>query len=197
MAEQDSTHEEARGGRRHFFRLGLARMVKPLAGYIETHVDLTGLRLYLRPPGALPERRFLQTCYRCGNCVHACPVHAIQPLRGLDENLDGTPNIDPDVAACVACEGVECTRACPSGALRRLSDRRQIRMGLARVEHRICLRTMGEDCVICVEKCPIGDEAIRVGEAGRIEVIASGCVGCGTCQLYCPTRPKSIKVHIA
>ena len=33
-------------------------------------------RTVLRPPGALSEAAFLDTCFRCGNCVEACPALA-------------------------------------------------------------------------------------------------------------------------
>src|SRR5437868_5956617 len=36
------------------------------------------LEVWLRPPGALAEPQFLDTCSRCGNCVSACPAHCIQ-----------------------------------------------------------------------------------------------------------------------
>lgn len=182
--------------RRDFFRRGLARLVEPLAGYIETSVNLTGMRLYLRPPGALPERQFLDTCYRCGNCVEACPVQAIKQLRSLDDNLARTPTIDPNEQACVACETVACTQVCPSGALRKLTDPRHIRMGLAFVDHKRCLRPGGEDCTICIDKCPIGADALRLDEQGRIEVREAGCTGCGVCQMECPTKPKAIVVEL-
>jgi ferredoxin-type protein NapG len=195
MMEAEQPAPEPIGGRRAFFQRGLAKLVQPLAGYIEAHLDLTGLRLYLRPPGALPEKDFLATCYRCGNCVNVCPVKAIRPIKGVDERLAGTPTIEPEVTACVACQTVECTKACPSGALQLLSDPRQIRMGLAGVNHRVCLRSRGEDCTICVDKCPI-DGAIRVCDGGAIEVIESVCTGCGVCQQHCPTRPKAVTVRI-
>ena len=197
MAEQDSSCDGPRSGRRGFFRQGLAKLVEPLAGYIEQRVDLTELRPYLRPPGALPEGEFLVTCYRSGNCVRVCPVHAIQPLTGTGEEQDGTPTINPNVAACVACETVACTRDCPSGALQLLTHPRQIRMGTARVDHQVCVRHLGEDCTICVDKCPMGSDAIVVADNGRIRVFEPDCVGCGVCQLHCPAQPKAIVVQIA
>src|SRR4051812_49116719 len=36
------------------------------------------LEYFLRPPGSRDEQEFLNVCSRCGNCVHACPVQAIQ-----------------------------------------------------------------------------------------------------------------------
>lgn len=183
-------------GRRDFFRRGLARMVEPLAGYIEERVNLVGMRLYLRPPGAIPESQFISTCYRCGNCVSACPVDAIQPLKILSDAITGTPTIDPNVQACVACEEVACTKVCPSGALQKLTDLRQIHMGLALVEHKTCVRSSGEECTLCVDKCPLGSAALRIDDGGRVEVLEAGCTGCGVCQMVCPTKPKAIVVEL-
>jgi len=50
--------EETPHARRAMFRLGLKRLVEPLAGYLEERLDLRlpVSRSILRPPGALPER---------------------------------------------------------------------------------------------------------------------------------------------
>ena len=196
MAPDKKNHQESQEDRRGFFKRGLARLFEPVAGYIERHVDLSAARLFLRPPGAIPERRFLEICFRCGNCVEACPVHAIKPLTVLDESLKKTPTINPNVAACVVCKTIECTRVCPSGALELLRDPKDIRMGLARVNYELCLRGKGEDCTVCVDKCPIGREAIRVYDDGLIEVFENGCVGCGVCQVHCPTQPRAVTIQV-
>ena len=52
--------------RRAFFREIFKRVVDPVAAYAEQR--LPQARTLLRPPGALPESAFLDTCYRCGNC---------------------------------------------------------------------------------------------------------------------------------
>jgi ferredoxin-type protein NapG len=66
-------------------------------------------------------------------------------------------------------------------------------MGLAVWNEHLCSRTHGGDCTICVDKCPVGQTAIRLVD-GRIEVLSPGCTGCGVCQHECPTVPKSIVV---
>lgn len=181
--------------RRMFFREGLARLMRPVADLIEQQLGTPAPRTLLRPPGALAEQLFLTTCQRCGSCVEACPADAIIALRSTDENLHDTPVIDADVAACVICTDLACMKVCPSGALSLVASPSDIDMGLAIIDHGQCVRSSGEECVKCVEICPIGEQAILVNEQDRVEVIGGGCVGCGMCQLVCPTRPKAIVVQ--
>lgn len=200
--------------RRRFFRTGLSRMLRPLADYLEEklpeplrnsiHTTGTGdaagsslpsFRTVLRPPGAARrEREFLGQCLRSGACADVCPARAIRLMDTGDPELKGTPYIDADAQACVVCDELACMKACPSGALT-LVGRLEIRIGLAVVDHDICVRSRGEDCRVCIEKCPIGTAAIRLDADGRINVIdpamtGEGCTGCGVCQQQCPTRPE-------
>ena len=193
MVESD---DERPHGRRAFFQEALTRLVQPVAEYLDTHIGahLPAEKILLRPPGALPEAAFLETCLRCGNCVESCPADAIQPLQSDQPNLVGTPYIDPDAQPCVVCDTLECMQVCPSGALQQLSVH-EIQIGLAEVNYGICLRSKGVDCLDCVESCPVGEKAIRLDSEKRIEVLAVGCVGCGVCQYQCPTTPKSIVVQ--
>lgn len=182
------------GSRRAFFRDAASRVVRPLANYLEKHIPIGETSAVLRPPGAIAESQFSDTCQRCGECVKVCPADAIFPLDGLHGDKAGTPVIDPDLAACVVCVGLQCTTVCPSGALLPLLNPSDIRMGLAEVYEPICVRTDGEECTICVDRCPLGTQAIRFDDAGAPSVLSPGCVGCGVCQLYCPTDPKAIVI---
>lgn len=194
MSDQE---KEIPHNRRSMFRLGFKKLMDPLADYIVERIDmaLPPTRTVLRPPGAVHEKEFLDTCYRCGNCVEACPAMAIRRLTHDDPNLSGTPYIDPDLSACVACEELACMRTCPSGALKLVADATEIDMGLAEVRQETCIRSQGQECRLCVEKCPFGISAIQIDAQGRISVQERGCVGCGTCQFYCPTTPKSIVIE--
>ncbi|GMU35329.1 MAG: 4Fe-4S dicluster domain-containing protein [Planctomycetia bacterium] len=202
MAEQDEQlNEMDPHDRRRFFRAGLSRLLRPVAGFIEKKLPIlpyAGERM-LRPPGAIEERDFLETCFRCGSCVDACPANSIVAIASSDERLNGTPQVDPAVQACVICDELACMKACPSGALK-LVDRFEIRMGLAVVDYEVCVRTAGEDCRICVERCPLGETAIGIDDEGRVVVVdpgatGRGCTGCGVCEQYCPTRPmRAIRI---
>ena len=187
-------------GRRGFFKEALNQLIQPVAEFLDDTisdhlpVDEPGKRALLRPPGALPEKEFLETCHRCGNCVKNCPASAILPLQSTQSDIVNTPYIEPDEQPCVICDSLACMYVCPSGALQTVYAE-DIRMGLAVFSAETCLRTKEVDCTYCVDTCPIGDDAIRLTPDGFIEVLDPGCTGCGVCQYACPTSPKSIVVE--
>lgn len=195
--------------RRRFFRIGLSELLRPLASVAGPltrvarelgKLDDIGkpapartipLDVWLRPPGALPEQDFRDTCSRCGECVRVCPASAIK-LDISGGHGHGVPYIDADAMSCVVCQGLKCMGVCPTGALLPTSIN-DIDMGTAVWREQICLRSNGQACTICIDKCPLGSAAIEL-ISGRVAVNPHGCIGCGVCQHECPTSPKSIYV---
>jgi ferredoxin-type protein NapG len=209
--------------RRKFFREGLKEFLRPLAkavnplekvvrqiGALDSAVagaagnsgpskphgySLPGanppLEYWLRPPGALDEPFFPETCSRSGECVKACPAQCII-IDPTGQRGDGAPFIDASAMSCVVCQELACMYACPSHALvpTPLSN---IDMGTAIWDEHMCTRTYGNECKICVEKCPLGTAAIDLRD-GKIQVNESGCIGCGVCEHECPTPAKSITI---
>jgi MauM/NapG family ferredoxin protein len=213
------TPEDRQMNRRRFFREGLRELLKPLAQTVEpieraAHElgkleriagsppaspatppkPTAGLKpdVYLRPPGALDEQAFRETCSRCGTCVNVCPVKCIK-IDTTGQMAGGAPYIDVNTQPCVACDGLYCMNNCPSGALVPTSLV-NIDMGLAKWHEETCVRTQGgENCTKCVDECPLGTAAIDI-DGPRIKVKSQGCIGCGVCQFHCPTTPKSINI---
>ena len=101
-------------------------------------------------------------------------------MRSADPALHGTPYIVATQQACVVCDDLSCMKACPSGALH-LVAKEQIAMGTAHVDLATCVRSRGEPCRECVDRCPIGESALALDARGRVDV-RSGCVGCGVCE---------------
>jgi ferredoxin-type protein NapG len=163
----------------------------PPLGTVSRSTQQTPMEYWLRPPGALDEPFFPETCSRCGHCVAACPAHCII-IDTTGQRGNGAPFIDASAMACVVCKELACMYACPSGALVP-TPLAKIDMGIAIWDEHMCVRTYGHECQICVDKCPLGTVAIDVRD-GKIQVNESGCIGCGVCQHDCPTTPKSIYV---
>ncbi len=190
---------------RRDFLLGMfRRMAEPAAQVLEPFADQVlsqprpkkepgVVRRLLRPPGALPEADFLEHCERSNRCVEVCPAGAIRRWEGIDERLHGTPFLAPNLQACLVCNDLACMSACPSGALQQV-PREEIRIGLAVVDQRVCARSRGEGCRECVDRCPIGANAIHLDPGGQVVVRREACIGCGICQQFCPEHPKAITV---
>ena len=126
-----------------------------------------------------------------GTCVSVCPAQCIK-IDPTGNKGNGAPYIEPEVMPCVMCDGLVCMRDCPSGALVPTALG-LVHMGTAMWKESFCVRSRGEQCTICIDQCPIGSVAIELRN-DRIHVKEEGCTGCGVCENYCPTKPKSIVV---
>ncbi|MDM4014706.1 4Fe-4S binding protein [Roseiconus lacunae] len=161
--------------------------------------------LPVRPPGSVPEQKFLEMCIRCGECFKACPNNVLQP-ESFQQGLEGlwTPMVNANWAGCESsCNA--CGQVCPTGAIRALpiEEKKAARMGLAIVNESTCLPYAGtEACDLCVQECQAaGYDAIEYTQVGAevdsegrpVEgtgfaapvVLADKCVGCGLCQTRC------------
>jgi ferredoxin-type protein NapG len=147
----------------------------------------------LRPPGALPEQSFLTYCTPCDDCFEACPVDAIVPVPdGRDDA--GTPQILPSTTACGVCNEMSCISACDTGALQVLDGVREIDIGLAVFDEDTCLAHKDHYCDACVSVCPVQPRAISMLN-GIPSLVPELCIGCGLCEQFCPTWPKSVIVQ--
>jgi len=172
-----------------------ARAVKPPP----TQSALSGFtydRPWFRPPGAVPEAEFLDTCSRCAKCVEVCPEYCIVPAQAHTGAPRGSPIMYPNEEACTLCG--KCMDACPSGALLPV-PRELIRIGIARINEQTCIGWGEHHCTACHDACPVEPNAISFpegfeGTSPRVDIDA--CTGCGLCVRPCPTGPKSILVHL-
>jgi len=71
------------------------------------------------------------------------------------------------------------------------------------VDRSICIAwAENKQCIVCEEHCPVAEKAIKlkrdiVAGSEVLKPLVDGnlCVGCGTCQNKCPTRPiRAIRV---
>lgn len=170
----------------------------------------------LRPPGSVPEQEFLDLCISCGECFKVCPGPVLHPA-GLEYGLEGlwTPIATPEHAGCHQdCNF--CTQVCPTGAIQplTLSVKREVHMGLAKVNTTTCLpfdETNREYCDLCFVECeqagydaiemrrielPVDREELEAQGFTEEEIIAFStipapfvdadkCTGCGICTYRC------------
>jgi NAD-dependent dihydropyrimidine dehydrogenase PreA subunit len=153
----------------------------------------------IRPPAALKEDTFNDTCVRCGNCMKVCVTNGLQPVM-FEAGLASvwTPKLVPEIGYC-EYNCVLCGNVCPTGAIPRLAVEKKtsVKLGLAEIDQNICIPwAHGKQCIVCEEHCPVPDKAIRVMEkevnGGKLllpYVDKELCIGCGICQNKCPVRP--------
>ncbi len=184
--------------RRGFFAAFLAGTVIPLAvPFLEKLPGTNVLRRFLRPPGAKPEKAFLDACIGCGQCANVCPNKCIT-LYGLEKGLENfaTPRIAARARGCILC--MACTQVCPTGALEPLEatdeGMRAVAMGTAFVSESICYSFAGRTCGACYRACPLPGEAMTIGLFEKPYVHEEFCVGCGLCEQGCIHMPQAIRV---
>jgi ferredoxin-type protein NapG len=147
---------------------------------------------FLRPPGAVDEKRFSDVCGRCMECRDICPYNAIQTLGSEYGAAMGTPVIRPEDSPCRLCTELHCAQVCSTGALEP-SPIREVSMGTARLDPERCVTFQGEACDECARVCPLGEDALRMRD-GHPEVVEDGCVGCGMCVFLCAVTPSALRI---
>ena len=160
----------------------------------------------IRPPGALPEDKFLARCTRCGECMRVCVANGLQPSL-FEAGLPGlwSPVLVPKVGYC-EYNCTLCGQVCPTGAIKRLAldEKHKIKIGLAEFDRNHCLPWKGDsDCIVCEEHCPTPDKAIKLREervvtmTGEVKTFKRPyvdeklCVGCGICETKCPLTDRA------
>jgi MauM/NapG family ferredoxin protein len=156
---------------------------------------------FVRPPGSVSEKEFLEKCIRCGECMQVCPTNFLQPAL-FEAGVDGiwTPVANPQTGYC-EYECHKCTKVCPTNAIQKLTleEKKQFKMGIAVVDRNRCYTYAdGYNCAVCEEHCPVPDKAIRFREVDtwnfegqlvkvkQIYVVPDLCIGCGICENVCP-----------
>ena len=172
--------------RRSFFKFGLDKGVELAKNVASLGLKMKFRREMIRPPGAIPEEKFLLTCTRCGDCQSACPHEAIHLVNAVSPQAK-TPFIDPYFKACQYCEDMPCVKVCQPQALRWNSNK-TLKLALASLNKIHCLVFQGQYCDYCFNSCPEGIDAISKDEQGLLKIDASKCVGCGKCAYICVSQ---------
>ncbi len=183
--------------RRKFVLSFIAGAVAPIVLAALNKVPLLArFKKYLRPPGALSEKDFIDACIGCGQCANVCPNKCIS-MQGIEKGLENlaTPFIVPRARGCVLC--MACTQACPTGALKKLPATKEgmlaVTMGKAVVSEDICYSFSGRTCGACYRACPIAGTAMKIGLFEK-PYVQDECVGCGLCEQACIHMPQAIRI---
>lgn len=194
-------------GRRNILLAGLSGVVTvPLLRTSGYAAEESAHPLLIRPPGAHPERDFLERCIKCGECMKVCITNGLQPAF-LEAGLEGmwSPLLVPRMGYCeYRC--TLCGQVCPTGAIRRLSidEKMKVKIGLAMIDKGRCLPwTHAAPCIVCEEVCPTLKKAIWLEEVkvttreGAVIVVQQPhvdldlCIGCGICEAKCPVGSRA------
>ncbi len=178
--------------RKAFLRGGYKVFLGAIANAAESGVaDVADREKLLRPPGAIAEALFLQKCNLCGKCWEACEYGSIKQFSSKSSSA-GTPVIIPEETPCYLCDPPVCSTVCDEGALVpiRVED---IKIGVAKFKKSTCLAAQGIDrsCDYCYDRCPLKDKAITFDKGPVVN--EENCAGCGVCEYFCVSNPKSIK----
>lgn len=171
----------------------------------------------IRPPGSLPEDKFLARCIRCGQCMKICPTNAIHPVL-LEAGWESifTPYLIPVIGYC-EYNCVLCGHSCPTGAIQPLtiemknglSGSKPVSIGTAFVDRGRCLPwAYDKECIVCEEWCPTSPKAVKLktetietADGRRLTlrrpyIDAELCIGCGACEYACPVQgSKAVYVN--
>lgn len=152
---------------------------------------------FLRPPGSLSEKEFLEKCIRCGLCGEVCPNQCIRFFDIGSGEKSGTPYIIPREQGCILC--MKCNHTCPSGALqpveRELVDiQKKVKMGVAVLDTNLCYSYNKRTCGVCYRACPLQGVALKIGFLEQPILVQENCVGCGLCERICYHYPQAIRV---
>jgi ferredoxin-type protein NapG len=186
---------------------GIALIFAGLLGVQTVYTLVRTPGFLLRPPGTQGEDDFLTHCIGCGRCIEACPYAAIHVASHTAGLAVGTPVLDARRQACRLCEDFPCVSACPTGALRDIVARTDVRMGTAVIDDELCIAiNAGIRCEVCYRSCPLINQAIdielRPREGDSTHVIfapvidAEQCVGCGLCVERCVVSDPAVAIRI-
>jgi ferredoxin-type protein NapG len=209
-SEHNKNSQESSPSRRRF----LTETLPAAAGALVLAVGLVGhqrsakaLPLYaIRPPGALPEEKFLAACLRCGQCVRACAENLRQDKsRTTASPAALTPPLGEFVSQLAELgENAPVETAVPTLRLAEFGE--DIASGTPYFIPRISPCRMCED-MPCVNACPSGAlnkklASINEAKMGLAVLVDQenclNCLGlrCDVCYRNCPAIDKALTLEM-
>ena len=149
------------------------------------------------PPGSISAANMAQHCTACQLCVAKCPNGVLRPSTDPLKLMQ--PEMSFERGACRP-ECVVCSTVCPTGAIRPITVAAK---SSTMVGHAVWVK---ENCVVlhdgvscgnCARHCPAGAIMMVPSDpdddsSPMVPAVNSAmCIGCGTCEYVCPSRPFS------
>jgi len=160
----------------------------------EKHESILNKR-YVFPPGGEDHDRFIRNCTGCMVCARKCPTNIIYSSVGLSFSSPVLPILNFKNGYCTE-DCIECSRVCPTGALKRLSvgEKKTTKIADLQLNLNKCLiYTNSLECNVCAEICPV-DAIKMIPRADSLfpvpMVVQKDCIGCGKCLFRCPAKKR-------
>lgn len=167
-------------------------------GYIDLEDKVAPARqTLLTPPGSLSAQNMALRCTGCQLCISECPNDVLRPSTDLLHLMQ--PVMSYERGHCRP-ECTRCSQVCPAGAIKPIDreEKASIQIGHAVWIKQNCVPlTDGVECGNCARHCPTGAiEMVPLNpddeEGPYVPAInESACIGCGSCEYVCPSRPFS------
>jgi formate hydrogenlyase subunit 6/NADH:ubiquinone oxidoreductase subunit I len=151
----------------------------------------------LTPAGSISARNMKRRCTACQLCVTICPNNVLRPSASFETFMQ--PMMSYERGYCRP-ECVKCSEVCPSGSINKITkeEKSSIQIGHAVwVRERCIPLTDKQECNNCEHHCPTNAISMIPSIAGdekslKIPAVNEElCIGCGACEILCPSRPLS------
>ncbi|AJJ60945.1 4Fe-4S dicluster domain-containing protein [Yersinia pseudotuberculosis] len=137
----------------------------------------------LRPPYAIDEPHFQQSCTGCGVCVAACEENLIVMVNQRSALNFSTPYFSTPY--CSRCQA--CSTACQTGAL----SSAEFHIAARPSVKNICQNTYIY-CDSCADYC---EKQALIWQANQPPTLVTElCDGCGECVFRCPARILEMQI---
>jgi len=179
--------------------VALAQAGKKLDGGLAVIQDKVPAQRHtpVTPPGSVSAANMAQHCTACQLCVAKCPNGVLRPSTDPLKLMQ--PEMSFERGACRP-ECVVCSTVCPTGAIRPITvdEKSSTLVGHAVwVKENCVVLADGVACGNCARHCPTGAIMMVPSDpdddtSPMVPAVNSAmCIGCGTCEYVCPSRPFS------
>ncbi len=141
----------------------------------------------VRPPWAIAEAPFVESCTRCDACRDACPERIIHAGDG------GYPELDFATGGCTFCGA--CADVCPEPIFHHVRDAVPWRHVVSVGDD--CLARGGIYCMSCKDACQFTAIDFTRERMPTPSLNTTRCTGCGECIATCPADAIAVDHDVA